>query len=159
MNGIGARWRFSISQRRAPITWQAFLGELGKVRVPWGEGETLRKAVENVSKLSLDQLPAIPGLPYAPETWRRVLALHRELSRLSANRIYFLSYRNAAEVCNGLTHQSAHTITGALVTLGAIKIVAKGKAGSNSRKATEFRYLLSEGDNGAQADHDGEVEI
>ncbi len=126
----------------------AFLGELGKVRVPWGEGETLRKALENVSKLSLDQLPAIPSLPYAHETWRRLLALHRELSRLSANGIYFLSYRDAAKVCSGLTHQTAHTITGALVTLGAIEIVAKGKAGSNSRKAAEFRYLLLEGDNG-----------
>jgi hypothetical protein len=137
----------------------AFLGELGKVRVPWGEGETLRKAVENVSKLSLDQLPVIPGLPNAPGTWHRVLALHRELSGLSANRIYFLSYRDAAEVCSGLTHQSAHSITAALVTLGAIEIVAKGKAGLNSRKAAEFRYLLPERDNGAQADHDAEVQI
>src|SRR4030095_10706723 len=132
----------------------AFLGELGKGRVPRGEGETLRKAVENVSKLSFDQLPAIPGLPNAPEAWRRVLALHRELSGLSANRIYFLSYRNAAQVCSGLTHQSAHTITAALVTLGAIEIVAKGKAGLNTRKAAEFRYVLSHDDNGAQADHD-----
>jgi CHC2-type zinc finger protein len=137
----------------------AFLGELGKVRVPWGEGETLRKAMENVLKLSLHQLPAIPSLPEAPETWRRLLALHRELSRLSANGIYFLSYRDAAEVCGGLTHQSAHTITAALETLGAIKIVAKGKAGSTSRKAAEFCYLLSHDDNGAQADHDGEVQI
>jgi hypothetical protein len=53
----------------------------------------------------------------------------------------------------------AHTVTGALVTLGAIEIVDKGKAGLNSRKAAEFRYVLSEGDNGAQADHDGEVQI
>jgi hypothetical protein len=136
----------------------AFLGELGKVRVPWGEGETLRKAVENVSKLLLDQLPAIPGLPNAPESWRRLLSLHRELSRLSANGIYFLSYRDAAEIC-GTTHQAAHTVTAALVTLGAIQIVDKGKAGLNSRKAAEFRYLLSHDDNGAQVDYDGEVEI
>src|SRR4029078_3967877 len=53
----------------------AFLGELGKGSVPWSEGETLRKAMENVSNLSLHQLPAIPGLPEAPETWRRLLAL------------------------------------------------------------------------------------
>jgi hypothetical protein len=137
----------------------AFLGELGKVRVPWGEGETLRKALKNVSQLSLDQLPAVPAFPNAPESWRRLLSLHRELSRLSTNRIYFLSYRDAAEVCSGLTHQSAHTITAALVTLGAIEIVAKGKAGLNFRKAAEFRYLLSEGDNGAQADHSGEVQF
>jgi hypothetical protein len=136
----------------------AFLAELGKVRVPWGEGETLRKVVEYVSGLSIDQLPAIPGLPKAQESWRRLLAIHRDLSRLSANGIYFLSYRDAGEAC-GLTHQAAHTITAALETLGAIKIVAKGKAGSNSRKAAEFRYLLPEGDNGAQADHDAEAEI
>jgi hypothetical protein len=111
------------------------------------------------AKLSLEQLPAIPDLPKAPESWRRLLALHRELSGLSANRIYFLSYRDAAEVSRGLTHQSAHTITAALVTIGAIEIVAKGKAGSNSRKPAEFRYLQSEGDNEAQADHDGEVQI
>jgi CHC2 zinc finger len=136
----------------------AFLGELGKVRVPWGEGETLGKAMENVLKLSLHQLPAIPSLPEAPETWRRLLALHRELSRSSANRIYFLSYRDAAEIC-GTTHQAAHTVTAALVTLGAIQIVDKGKAGLNSRKAAEFRYLLSHDDDGAQVDYDGEVEI
>jgi hypothetical protein len=59
----------------------------------------------------------------------------------------------------GAKNQSAHTITAALVTIGAIEIVAKGKARSNSRKAAEFRYLQSEGDNGAQADHDGEVQI
>jgi hypothetical protein len=136
----------------------AFLAEFGKVRVPTGEGETLNTARANVSKLCLDGLAVVPGLPNAPETWRRLLSLHRELSRLRANGIYFLSYRDAAEVC-GVTHQVAHAITGALVTLGVIKIVAKGKAGLNSRKAAEFRCLLSAGDNGAQADHDGEVEI
>jgi len=34
-----------------------------------------------------------------------------------------------------------------------------GKAGLNSRKPAEFRYLQSEGDNGAQADHDRDVQI
>lgn len=76
-------------------------------------------------RLSLDQLPAIPGLPNAPESWRRLLSLHRELSRLSANEIYFLSYRDAAEICS-TTHRAAHTITGAPVRLGAIDIVDKG---------------------------------
>src|SRR5262249_15985694 len=33
------------------------LAELTKVRVPTGEGETLNKALETVSKLSLSQLP------------------------------------------------------------------------------------------------------
>jgi hypothetical protein len=136
----------------------AFLAEFGKVRVATGEGETLKTACEKVSKLWLDGLAIVPGFPNAPESWRRLLSLHRELSRLSANGIYFLSYRDAAEIC-GVTHQAAHAISGALVTLGAIDLVAKGKAGLNSRKAAEFRYLLSEGDNGAQANHDPEVEI
>lgn len=39
----------------------------------------------------------------------------------------------------------AHTITAALVTVRAIDIVDKGKAGLSGRKAAEFRYLL--GDN------------
>ena len=124
------------------------------MRVPTGEGETLRKAVESVSQLLLDQLPAIPGLPNAQESWRRLLALHRELSRFSANGVYFLSYRDAGEAC-GVTHQAAHTITAALITVGAIEIVAKGKASLNSRKATEFRCLLSQTEN---ASHEG-VEV
>ena len=33
------------------------------------------------------------------------------------------------------------------------------RSGLDSRKATEFRYLQSEGDNVAQTDHDGEVQI
>jgi hypothetical protein len=120
----------------------AFLAELGKVRVPTDEGATLNKALEAVSKLRADELPLIPGIPDAPASWRRLTALHRELSRLSANGTHFLSYRDAAKVCNGLSHQEAHTITGALVRLGVIEIIRKGKAGVNSRKAAEFRYLL-----------------
>jgi hypothetical protein len=118
------------------------LGELTKVRVPTGEGDTLSKALETVSKLSLPQLPEIRGYPGAPEGWRRIAALHRELSRLSANGTHFLSYRDAAKACVGLSHQQAYDITGALVRAGVIKIEGKGKAGLNSGKAAEFRYLL-----------------
>ena len=132
-----------------------FLAEFGKVRVPTGEGETLKKAAKNVSKLSLDQLPMIQGLPNAPESWRKLLALHRELSRLSTNGTYFLSYRDAADVC-GVTHQTTHSITAALVTLGALEIVSKGRPGLNSRRAAEFRYLLPQNDN---VEDDPEVEI
>ena len=35
-------------------------------------------------------------------------------------------------------------MTLALVRVGLIEIVRKGKAGLNSRKAAEFRYLLPE---------------
>jgi CHC2 zinc finger len=121
--------------------WIAFLAELEKVRVPTGEG-ALTKALEKVSKLSLDQLPLIPGYANAPENCRRLVGLHRELSGLSANGTYFLSYRDAAKVCEELSHQEAHTITSALVRLRLITIVRKGKAGLNSGEAAEFRYLL-----------------
>src|SRR5262249_3632115 len=135
----------------------AFLAELQKVRVPTGEG-TLTKALENVEKLSLAELPMIPGYPDAPENWRRLAALHRELSRLCGAGIYFLSYRDAAKACDGLSYQEAHTITFALARLGVIKIESKGKAGLKGREAAEFRYLLSLSENGAD-DNDGGLDI
>jgi hypothetical protein len=131
--------------------WIAFLAELEKVRVPAGEG-ALAKALDNVSKLSPGQLPVIPDYPDAPENCRRLVALHRELSRLSANGTHFLSYRDAAKACKELDHQSAHTITLALARVGVIEIVSKGKAGLKSRKAAEFRYLLPESESGEEDD-------
>jgi hypothetical protein len=132
--------------------WIAFLAELEKVRVPTGEG-ALAKGLDNISKLSLDQLPVIPGYGAAPEKCRRLMALHRELHRLSANRTYFLSYRDAAKACKGLSHQEAHTITvGVLVRYGVVKILSKGKAGLNSREAAEFRYLLPESESAEEDD-------
>jgi hypothetical protein len=120
-----------------------FLSEFSKVRFATGDG-TLMTALENVAKLSPDQLPAIPGKPNAPESWRRLAGLHRELKRLRGKPTHFLAYRDAARVFDGMSHQEAHAITGALETLGVLKIVSKGKAGLNSRKAAEFRYLLPE---------------
>jgi hypothetical protein len=70
--------------------WMLFLAELQKVAVPTGEG-ALTKALENVAKISLHQLPVIPGYPDAREECRRLVALHCELSRSSANGVYFLS--------------------------------------------------------------------
>jgi hypothetical protein len=140
----------------------AFLAELQKVRVPTGEGETLTKALEHVSTLSVSALPLIPGMADAPESFRRVAALHRELSRRSTNRnkTYFLSSRDAAKAVPGLSHQTAYNINITLAEArhGVIQIVRKGKAGLNSRKASEFRYLLSEGGNGTREDN-AEFEI
>ena len=119
------------------------LAELTKVRVPTGEGDTITKALENVSKVPDSDLSVIPGYPDAPKSCRKLVALHREMSRLCGGNTYFLTYRDAAKTCDGLSYQSAHTITGALVRLDVLKIVRKGKAGLNSRKAAEFRYLLS----------------
>jgi hypothetical protein len=118
-----------------------FLSEFSKVRFATGDG-TLAVALENVANLSPDQLPEIPGKPNAPESWRRLAALHRELFCLRGKRMHFLTYRDAARVFDGMGHQEAYAITGALETLGVIKIVHKGNAGLNSGKAAEFRYLL-----------------
>jgi hypothetical protein len=57
---------------------------------------------------------------------------------------YFLSYQDAASVCEGLIHQDAHPITFAMITVGVIDFVNKGKAGLNSTEAAEFIYLLSQ---------------
>jgi hypothetical protein len=125
----------------------AFLAELGKVRVPTGEGDTIKKALEQVSTLPVSELPVIPGVPDAPESWRRIAALHRELSRTMANGTHFLSYRDAAKACVGLRHQQAYDITGALVRAGVIEIVSKGEARPGG-KAAKFQYLLPQAGNG-----------
>ena len=120
------------------------LAEVKKVRVPTGEGDTVNKALENVSRLSDAGLPEIPGYPDARKPMRKLAALHREMSHLRDGKVYFLSYRDAAKACPELNPSSAHTTTLALDQFGVVKIVSKGKAGPNSKKAAEFRYVLSE---------------
>ena len=61
-------------------------------------------------------------------------------------------------MCDGLSHQEAHTITFALASLGVIKIVSKGDAGPNGRKAAEFHYLLPPNENGAE-ERDGGLDL
>jgi hypothetical protein len=51
----------------------------------------------------------------------------------------------------------ANLINGALADLGAIEIVRVGDARPNG-KASKFRYLSSQGENGTEED-DGELEI
>ena len=125
----------------------AFLAELPKVRVPTGEGETIKKALASVSELSDAGLPAIPGEVDTPESWRRVLALHREISRQVGGGTYFLSSRDAAKAFRGLCHQTAYNINLILAQRGVIEIVRVGDARPNG-KASQFRYLLSESKNG-----------
>jgi hypothetical protein len=122
----------------------SYLAELGKVRVPTGEGDTLKKALEHVSKLSVSELPVIPDYAEAQERWRRIAALHRELSRRSTNKnkTYFLSCRDAAKAYPGLSHQTANDINLALAELGVVKIVRPGDKRHPGGKASEFRYLL-----------------
>ena len=89
-----------------------FFRKLGKVREPTGDGDRLNKAVEAVSKLPVSELPVIPGMADASESWRRVLGLHREMSRRSTrkNKTYFLSCRDTAKAVPGLSHQQANDI-------------------------------------------------
>ena len=126
----------------------AFLAELGKVRVPTGEGDTIKKALEHVSTLPVSELPVIPGVPDAPESWRRIAAFHREVSRRSANKTYFLSCRDTAKAFPGLSHQTAYNINLALTRLAVIKIVRIGDARPNG-KASKFRYPLAQTEDGA----------
>ena len=121
-----------------------FFRKLGKVRVPTGDGDTLNKAVEAVSKLPVSELPVIPGMGDASESWRRVLGLHREMSRRSTrkNKTYFLSCRDTAKAVPGLSHQQAYNINLALVELDVVEIVRLGDKRQGG-KATEFRYLLA----------------
>src|SRR4029453_19224636 len=72
----------------------AFFAELAKVREPTSEDDKLQKALEKVSKLLPDQLPTLPSMPEKFRgKYRRLAALHREMSRLCDGKIYFLSYR------------------------------------------------------------------
>src|SRR5262249_26119832 len=73
------------------------LAELRKVRVPAGR-EAITQAIDVVLKLPVSDLPVIPGMPNAPESVRRIAALHRELSRRSTekDKRYFLGCRDAA---------------------------------------------------------------
>jgi len=116
----------------------AFLAELGKVRVPTGEGEALKIAL---ARISSSPLPELPGIPNAPESWRTLAELHRELARQSANGTYFLSCRDAARAHHRLNKDSALNINHALARLGVIEILRIGDARPGG-KASEFRYLL-----------------
>ena len=128
----------------------AFLAKPAKVRIPTGEGDTLNKALEAVAKLSVSELPVIPGVPDAPENLRRVAALHRELSRLSGGKTYFLTCRDTAKACSDLSHQKAYNINLALAQLGVIKVVRAGDPHPGGR-ASHYRYLLPQTGKGEAA--------
>jgi hypothetical protein len=137
----------------------AFLAEFGKVRVPTGEGQTITEALASVSRLPSPKLPVIPDMPDAPNSWRRIAALHRDLSRRSANGIYFLTCRDAAKAFPGLSHQTAYNINLALEKLGVIEIVCRGDARPNGGNASQFRYLLPNRENATNESDEGDVEI
>jgi hypothetical protein len=120
----------------------AFLAEFRKVRFPSGQNETLKKALDYVSKLPVSDLPIIPGVPDAPESWRRLAALHRELARRCGGKPHFLSCRDGAKVFPGLCHQTAYNINVNLAHYGVIEVVRVGDPHPNGRLASQYRYLL-----------------
>src|SRR5207253_10673728 len=105
---------FLDSQKTRNEYLAAFLAEFGKVRVPTGEGQTSTEALTCVSRLSSSKLPVIPDMPDAPESWRRIAALHRDLARRSSNGVYFLTCRHAAKAFPALSYQTAYNINLAL---------------------------------------------
>jgi hypothetical protein len=116
----------------------SFFAELGKVRVPTGDGEALQTALTLTATVPL---PELPGIANAPESWRKVAALHRELARQSANGTYFLSCRDAARAHHSLNKDSASNINHALAELSVVEFVRVGNARPGG-KASEFHYLL-----------------
>ena len=127
---------------------------LPKVRVPTGQGDTFNKALAAVLKLLLSQLPLIPGMQDASECWRRLVALHREISRRCGGNTYFLSCRDAAKVFPELSYRAVSNMNLVLERLGVIKIVRVGDQRPGG-KASKFRYLLAQSENGAEEDDGG----
>ena len=84
-------------------------------------------------------------MPNAPESLRRIAALHRELSRRSRekDKRYFLGCRDAAKAHPGLSKSEAAIINNALAQLGIIEVLRPGEQIPGGL-ASEFRYLLSE---------------
>jgi len=150
---------FLDSQKTRDDYLAAFLAEFGKVRVPTGEGQTITEALAYVARLSSSKLPVIPDMPDAPESWRRIAALHRELARRSANGIYFLTCRDAAKAFPGLSHQAAYNISLALAQLGVVEIVHRGDPRPNGGRAAQFLYLLPQTENAAHESEEQDVEI
>jgi len=150
---------FLDSQKTRDDYLAAFLAEFGKVRVPTGAGQTITEALTYVSRLSSSKLPGIPDMPGVAECWRRIAALRQDLSRRSANGIYYLSCRDAAKAFPGLSHQAAYNINLALEQVGVIEIVHRGDPSPTRGRASQFRYLLPKTDNAAHESEEQDVEI
>lgn len=130
-----------------------FLGGIDKVNRP--TGETLEQLKAFAKHLPTDLLVHIPTLPNASERDRRVATFHREADSVLADDrgVYFLSCRDVADVCEGMTHQQAWAVMRKLASprVGVIEIVSNGKPGPHGKSA-EFRYLLQETENDNEND-------
>lgn len=114
-----------------------FLAEQSKVRVATGDGDLVETALRRINALPL---PEIPGLLDAEESWRRVLAMHREMARQTGCTVYFLGSRDSARAAGLESRNQANTINHALVSCGAIRLVRVGDQFKGG-KASEWEYL------------------
>ena len=118
-----------------------FMKELKTVKKPIGGDVAFRRMVQAVAKLPANELPVISAFKGAPEIWRRVAALHRELARQAKGGVYPLSSRDTASAL-GWEHQSAHALNDVLVELRVIEKAENGAAGKRKGVATKWCYLL-----------------
>jgi hypothetical protein len=65
-----------------------------------------------------------------------------------------LTCRDAAKAFPGLSHHTAYNINLVLAQLGVIEVVRVGDPRPGGR-ASKFRYLLSQSENGAEEDDGG----
>ena len=120
-----------------------FLRERGSVKKPRGGDIAFRRLVKTVTELPASELPVIGAFEGdAPETWRRIAALHREKARQAKGGVYGLSCRDTANALEGWDHREAHALNEALAKAGVIKKVGNGAVGKRKGVAARWRYLL-----------------
>jgi len=118
-----------------------FIDRLRKVRIiPGTTGDTLLLAKERALSLPL---PAIPGFIDAPDSMRKIAALHRELQRASNSAPHFCTAEDAREFA-GLKHKiEAHRIQSRLADdrMGVLRCVKRGDPHKGGRP-TLWLFLL-----------------
>jgi hypothetical protein len=118
-----------------------FIDRLRKVRIiPGTTGDTLRLAKQRARTLPL---PEIPGFTDAPDSMRKIAALHRELQRASNGAPHFCTAEDAREFA-ALKHKTeAHRIQLRLADdrLGVLRCVKRGVPRKGG-KPTLWLYLL-----------------
>ncbi len=119
----------------------SFLSKVKKVRMPLGSGNALQEAIESADR---KPYPEIPDASDAPEAWRRLAAVCRELrdGAAGSDRTFYLSTRSAALIIGKNSAMEGSRALEALVNFGVIECVRRGDAGLKNGKASRFRYLL-----------------
>jgi hypothetical protein len=145
LRAVHRRW-FSASTALPAEATEAeafgeFIDRLRKVRIlPGTTGDTLRLAKQRARALPL---PEIPGFTDAPDSMRKIAALHRELQRVTSDAPHFLTAEDAREFA-ALKHKiKAHRIQLRLADdrLGVLRCVKRGDPRKGG-KPTLWLYLL-----------------